>query len=41
MKTIRIALVSLMLVLLTAAGMAEQTLPGIDIFSPGLIRLAE
>ncbi|MBR5224240.1 MAG: hypothetical protein IKV90_01070 [Clostridia bacterium] len=41
MKTIRIALVSLMLVLLTAAGMAEQMLPGVDVFSPGLIRLAE
>lgn len=41
MKTNRIALAALMLALLAASGVAEQTLPGIDVFSPGLVRLAE
>ncbi len=41
MMRLKIALAALMLTALAALGAAEQLLPGIDVFSPGLVRLSE
>jgi len=40
MKTLRMTLMALLFMLVGAASLAEQLLPGVNVFSPGLVRLS-